>query len=63
MYKLAKYNGALFLSLFITHLAVGGELLQYSTDIVYVSANGTGGSSCLNGVQSLMLKMLHQRLI
>ena len=40
----------LLLSLFITHLAVGGELLQYSTDdIIYVSADGIDDSSCLNG--------------
>ena len=40
----------LLLSLFITHLAVGGELLQYSaTDIIYVSKDGTDNSSCLNG--------------
>ena len=36
----------LILSLF---LAVGGELLQYSTDIIYVSKDGTDNSSCLNG--------------
>ena len=41
-------KSSLLLSLFITHLAVGGELLQYSTDIVYVSDNGTDNSSCLN---------------
>ena len=39
----------LLLSLFITHLAVGGELPQYSTATVYVSANGTDSSGCLNG--------------
>ena len=40
----------LLLSLFITHLAVGGELLQYSTATVHVSANGTctDSSGCLN---------------
>ena len=36
----------LILSLF---LAVGGELLQYSTDIIYVSKGGTDNSNCLNG--------------
>ena len=39
----------LLFSLFITHLAVGGELLQYSTDVVYVSDDGIDDSSCLNG--------------
>ena len=39
----------LLLSLFITHLAVGGELLQHSTDIAYVSDDGIDESSCLNG--------------
>ena len=38
----------LLLSLFITHLAVGGELPQYSTATVHVSANGTDSSGCLN---------------
>ena len=42
-------ESSLLLSLFITHLAVGGELLQYSTDIIYVSKGGTDNSSCLNG--------------
>ena len=40
---------SLLFSLFITHLAVGGELLQYSTDIIYVSKDGTDNNSCLNG--------------
>ena len=39
----------LLFSLFITHLAVEGELLQYSTDVVYVSDDGIDDSSCLNG--------------
>ena len=39
----------LLFSLFITHLAVGGELLQYSTGVVYVSDDGIDDSSCLNG--------------
>ena len=34
------------LSLFITHLAVGGELLTHT---IYVSADGIDDSSCLNG--------------
>ena len=42
-------ESSLLLSLFITHLVVGGELLQYSTDIIYVSKGGTDNSSCLNG--------------
>ena len=37
------------LSLFIAHLAVGGELLQYSADTIHVSADGRDDSSCLNG--------------
>ena len=37
----------LLFSLFITHLAVGGELLQYSTATVYVSDDGID-DSCLN---------------
>ena len=44
---------SLLLMLFITHLTltllVGGELLQRSTDVVYVSDDGTDDSSCLNG--------------
>ena len=39
----------LLLSLFFAHLAVKGELLQYSTDVVYVSDDGIDDSSCLNG--------------
>ena len=40
----------LLFSLFIVaHLAVGGELLQYSTGVVYVSDDGIDDSSCLNG--------------
>ena len=35
-------------SLFITHLAVGGELLQYSTGVVYVSDDGIDDRNCLN---------------
>ena len=38
----------LLLSLVITHLAVGRELLQYSTDVVYVSDDGIDDRSCLN---------------
>ena len=37
------------LSLFIAHLTVGGELLQYSADTIQVSADGRDDSSCLNG--------------
>ena len=39
----------LLLSLFIAHLAVGGELLQYSTGVIYVSDNGKDDSTCLDG--------------
>ena len=39
----------LLFSLFVTHLAVGGELPQYSTGVVYVSDDGIDDSSCLNG--------------
>ena len=44
-----KMEPLLLFSLFITHLAVGGELLQFSTDVVYVSDDGIDDSSCLNG--------------
>ena len=39
----------LFSLFIVAHLAVGGELLQYSTGVVYVSDDGIDDSSCLNG--------------
>ena len=39
----------LLFSLFIAHLAVGGELPQYSTGVIYVGDDGIDDSSCLNG--------------
>ena len=43
-----KMELLLLFSLVITHLAVGRELLQYSTDIIYVSDDGIDDRSCLN---------------